>query len=511
MKLKIFRLLAFIPIIYSSFSIDIKANRSSLSEDDLYGNFLSYISSYYELDTVCTIPYNNSGYEYIIKANIVDKISETSRYNNYDLNITYDNYYYEVASGEFFYSEDNEGYTIENYISTLNTIEERSIYDVDGNEVKFLGNYNSPFYYLSKLNKNTIKNYFDLESSDNSYILTLNESGYSLIEESFNNFFNRFTYKYIANFDSKTHDCEIKNIKVTLNSLGTPTLLTFNRVESDFYGALIESFSSSFIKLDSIPSLEKVNSTLSIKEESYFNERIEQLNTSGFNKGNFTQVVNVKDYVPDDTYTYLIYEDYTYNNYYDESNYIMLSDYEAYDATYGTTYIGTYYYSDSYSSSSAYTIIGISPSEGFYSSLSSSYPTFESISECAPTLDISSDFFTYKESGDKKIYTFDISNFYYADYYFSLDILEAILGQSDPSVILGAFVSDSSYNFNFKSLVYSFDKDDNLTISLTYEGYYGYDCVFSTYYTDLGTTNIVTVSESNSSVKDCLTILNSSD
>lgn len=508
-------LLLFLPLVSCSTSTSLtnkrNYNTSTLTNDEICTSVHSFLKGYYELDTVCEIPYTNSGYEYDIKANIVDKVSTSSRYNNYTLDISLDDDSSNLANGEFFYTSDSSGYTIENYISITNEIESREITDTSGDKVEFLGNYNSPFYYLAIKNSDQIATYFDIEEDSGEYSLLLNDAGYALLEDSFNNFFNQYTYKYIANFDSKTHKREIKNVKIVLDSEGVPKTLTFNRVESDYYGAIVEYYTSSLLKLDEVPSLSPVESTLSKEEETYFNEQIENLNTNAFKLGNFTQTVSVTDYTANSDYTALEKETFEYHNYYDPENMIMLSDLALYDSSYGLTYIGTYYYADSLASDSTYTVIGISPDQGFYGALSSSYPTFDSIDEFAPTLSISSDFFTYSYSNSIKTYTFDIESFDYADYYFSLELLEAILGQTDPSVIIGEFVSDSSYNFLFKELTYTFDSENNLSISLKYQGYYGYDCVFTTSYSDIGETNIITVASSNENIQDCLTILKNSD
>lgn len=486
-------------------------HEAALTSDAIYSSVHDFFNSYYEIDTVCSIPLQISGYLYDVKAEIVDKVSKDSRYNNYALSYTVANYSAEMAEGEFFYTADDDGYVVENYISIANKIEEREVTDTSGNQVEFLGNYNSPFYYLALEDSGDFSSYFEITAAEGLYSLSLTDAGYDLIGNSFNNFFNQFTYKYLANFDSKTHRQEIKNIVIELDENCLPSSMSFNRVESDFYGAIVESYSCEFVALDEVPSLNKVEGTLSDEQKEYFDTQVSALNSSAFTPGNFTQTTTVNDWTANSDYTALVKEEYTYHNFYDASNKIMLSDYEAYDSTYGLTYISAYYYADSSLSDAAYTLIGITPSEGFYGTLSSSYPTFDSISEFAPTLGVSSDFFTYSESGTTKTYTFDISKFNYADYYFSLDLLESILGQADPCVIIGNFVADSDYNFDFSSLVYEFDESDNLTITLNYQGYYGFSCSFSTEYSAIGTTDVITLSETNDAVKDCLAILTTSE
>jgi len=488
-------------------------NAAALTNEDIYKAVSSFFNSYYEIDTRCEIPYQISGYQYDIYATIVDKVSEDSRYNQYLLQYTVggQSSVRALGTGEFFYSADDDGYAVEEYISIENEIVSRSITNTDGEQVEFLGNYNSPFYNLAVKKASEISSYFEISTAETGYFLSLNDAGYDLLEESFNNFFNQFTYKYVANFDAKTHRRSIKNVTLSLDADGTPTSMAFNRVESDFYGAVVEGYSSTFVALDSVPELGVVESSLTEEQAEYFDTQIASLNKNAFATGNFTQTTVINDYVPNSDYTALVKEEYTYHNYYDASNKIMLSDYEANDSTYGLTYIGTYYYSESYGSDYAYTILGISPEQGFYGALSTSYPAFDSVSEFAPTLSVSHAFFSYSESDSKKTYTFDISSFNYDDYYFSLDLLESVLGQTDPCVIIGSFVADSSYNFDFQSLVYEFDADGNLSITLNYNGYYGYACSFVTTFSDIGTTDINAVAESNSAVKDCLSLLSSSN
>jgi len=489
----------------SYFSIS-KGNSELLSDSELGSSIKSFFSSYYELDTLCSINYNNAGNTYEIEAKIVDKVSSSIRYNNYDLTISLDDESEDLASGEFYYTSDSEGYVVESYINISNEIDSRTVTDTSGNYVKFLGNYNSPFYYLTSKNSKEIISFFDVDSSEDGYKLSLNNKGYDLLKDSFNNFFNKFTYKYVANFDSKTYKSTIKNIVLNLNSSGIPISFSFNRVESDFYGAIVESFNGDISSLDSAPKLNTFTSKLTSEEESYFNNKISSLK-SKLSECNFTQYVTVNDYFPNDEYTALVKKEYTYHNFYDGSYKIMLSDYEANDANYGSTYIACYYYASSIASSEEYSLIGISPSQDFYGQLSSSYPTFSSMSEFVPSLSISSDFFSCKEENSNKIYTFDISNFAYDDYYFSLNLIEAILGECDPSVIIGVFVADSSYNFSFDNLVYTFDSNDNLTITLNYNDYYGEKASFSTYYSDFASTSVSEIRSSNSAIDDCLLVL----
>jgi len=500
-------------------NISTKINKAEVTDTTtLLTNFKKFLQGYYQLDTTCHIPFNLGSYEFDIQATIVDKISATNHYNSYELIDIYTNgsntFQGTLGSGEFFYAANSSGNTVEKYIDVSNTIQERLITNTSGEYVKFLGNYNSPFYNLVSKSAAEIASYVEINSTDNGYKLTFNTKGQNLLFSPFENFFNKFIIKYICPFESKSQKTEIKDIEILLDSNGNPSSMTFKRIEKDYYGAVAESYSSTFSSLESVPTLSPITSTLTADQKSAFTTVTNNLYTNAFSTGNFTQTVEIHDYTLNDDETAYVENNYTYHNYYDSTNKIMISDQTLYDSSYGETYMGVAYISSSsYSSDKEYNIIGISPSESFYSALSSDGSTYDSFVEFTPKVnEISPDFFTYStDESSNSIYTFDISTFNYADYYFCLDIVADLFGLGDPSYYLGSFVGNSSYEFIFKTLTFTIDSSSNLSIRLDYQDIYEKDCYVITSYSDIGSTNIYTVAKTNEKINACLQTMSSSN
>ena len=129
------------------------------------------------------------------------------------------------------------------------------------------------------------------------------------------------------------------------------------------------------------------------------------------------------------------------------------------DATNGKTYIGVV------SEAGAYYPYAFSPLAGEYSSVTEI--VFSSLEEFLPNYsNISGDFFI--KEGDT--YTFDLSSFKYNDIPFSEKILSSLYSGFDPLVIYGGnYVDYSTYTYNFKKLVYEFDSNDNLVVTLSFK------------------------------------------
>lgn len=466
--------------------------------------FYNYLKSTYKLDSTMNINFNYLGNDILVQGKITDEVSSSTHYNNYVVNLVLGEQESKFASGEFFYAKGSDNYTVEQYIDISNTIKTRDIKDTSSNKVLFEGNYNSPFFNLSKYKISDVNSFFNIAKTETGYEYSLTDKGLILFTPSFNNFFNQFTQKYLYSFDSRTHQTLLKNLKIVTDENGTPLTMSFNRIEQDFYGASVESYTSTFSKIDNVRSLETVKSSLTSEQASKLKDRLDKFN-SDLSKMDFTQTITVNDYTPNTEGTELVENNYTYINYYDYNIQLMLSTLPLYDSSNGRTYIGLNRQLDSSSGEYYFIPIGISPDKGYTANLDSS-TKYSALSEFLPIVNnISSDFFTYKEENNKSIYTFDISSFAYADYYYCLSILRSLFGEVDPSYKYGGFIADSNSNFNFKSLVFTLD-DSNFEASLTYQNSYNKECKVTTSYSEIGNTNLKTVDDEI--IKACLTVLN---
>lgn len=467
---------------------NLKANTSISSE--VKTNFYNFLTGNYQLNTIAEIPFMGK----TIKANIVDKVSEDLHHSVYSLDLTVSNQTLEIASGEFFYAEGSDLNTVEKYIAIDNTIQERKILDRNSNPIRFEGNYNSPFYYLNDIEIDNLESYFDISQTNSGYLFKLTQAGLDLFTTSFNVFFNQFSSKFIYNYDEKTHTTSLKDLVVTTDNLGNPTEMEFTRVEADFYGATYEYYSSSFTKLDEVPSLEPVvNPDLTSSQKEKFTTSLNSLYDE-VKKGNFTQTVQVKSHTLDQSNNVVSY-DYTYNNYYDlvadgaidhASLGMMFSDLALYDVTNGETYIGLAYSSEQ----SSYYAIGVSPEANYSGALDENY--YADVNDLLPSVGkFGVDLFSCSENEGTYTYSFDLANFNYNDFYFSVSVLDNLLGLGDPISRLGMIVNDTvTYEYALQNLDIVISSDNKITFSLDYLDSYNEESNVTISFSDFGTTNL---------------------
>ena len=158
----------------------------------------------------------------------------------------------------------------------------------------------------------------------------------------------------------------------------------------------------------------------------------------------------------------------------------MLCNLPLYDASYGETYIGIF------ETSTGYSTAGISVDKDYSSIISETNST--NINDVIPNVNkISCDYFTYNALKDT--YTFDFTNFIYADSYFSGTLLLSLFGIADPATnILGLYINNYSYSFN--TLTFKCDINGYLSGTLNYN--YNNMVLESKFsFANIGTTNLL--------------------
>lgn len=486
-------------------------NRNVEMVNDVSGSiidtFYTYLLGNYTLTTSSTIPYLDAMIGVAIKDDIYQKATSPVRHSQFGLLIqSNDNSYSQALDfKEYYYVADSDGYTSEQYLKLDNTIGKREVTNSNGKKILFEGNSNSPFYKLNN-KKDSLSTYFDIEKTTSGYTFKMTDEGKVLLTTSFINFFPTISSNYLYSFDSRTHQILLNDLSIYTDENGSPLSMEFSKVEQDFYGAVSEKYTSTFSSLESSPSLTPITSTLTSEQRTKLEDKLEELD-SGLTYGNFTQDVIVNSHtidsdsnVSEHVYSYSNY--YDLNSYYGSGNKLYLSSLEMTDSTYGSTFIGLAYDS----TYEGYYYLAVSPDENYYAALESSV-YYSTLSSLIPSFSgISPDLFNYSLDGNNEVYTLDLEDKTFNDYYFSLSILEAILSTSDPGVRYGLFLDNStSYEFDFKKFYITIKEDGSLTFSIDYKDSYGLDASLETSIKNTNSTNITETNDAN--INACLKII----
>ncbi len=437
------------------------AVKKRMSQDEVAAKFATFFTGNYEVDSTVYNTYSKETFK------VKDMVSSTAK-----ANIVYDDKD-NIVSYTSIVSQN--GYAVEQYITLGNKIDTR---EFSSSKVSFKDNYGSP---LSKImgSASNIAKYFTVNANDDeTYTYTATAEGLAKASSSFGTFFS--FYGDVYNWDSKTVQESIDNLKIISDSEGNPASLSFVKIKKDRFGGLKESFESTLSKIDSVPSIPTVTSKNDEATQKVLDDSLALLATK-VATANFTQTIKHPYFDESDL-------NGVYHNYYsyDSTGYgAMLSDIPWYSSEYGTTYIGA-----GYSSYYGYYMAGVSPESGYTGATSSEY--LDSVSEFLPQIaTLSGDFFTYNAAKDT--YVFDLDKFYFDDYYFCFDILDCLFGVFDACADkFGYYLSDmSNYAMDFHSLSIKVSEATGLPeFSLVYTDSYGQKLTVSTSFSDFGTTDL---------------------
>ncbi len=448
------------------------------------------LSGAYRLETSVTTSYDDASYKVNIESD--DEHFNIATYNSDDSLLS--TYHYRDVSGTA-------------YLDTLNIKNE---VDSTSTGVTFDTYYAGPFASIS--DEDDIEDYFDVTTGNDYLTYTANEYGLGVFTADFLSYFSSFNS---YSWDSTTTSSYIKNLVITTDTTGVPTDLSFNLVTSDRYGGVYETFTGTFtvlsegtdLALTPRDSLMNAESSEYQALKSAFDTLYANIKTS--TAVNFIEHIDMSD-EEGNSLSYENYYDFDLKNPGDSSSTasnFMLSTYPLTDSDYGETFTGLrydyiYLYTDPSNLFPAFYAYGISPDSSYADILYSEY--WEDVDDILPRInDFSVDFFSYDST--TKTYTFDISEFEYADYYFGVDVLDALFGQGDYlSHILGTYTSDGEYDsFDFDSVVVDLE-GEYPTFTLNYN-YLGVKNKTTVYFSDFGTTDLA----DNEDLEACLDLYDS--
>lgn len=384
----------------------------------------------------------------------------TTTANIYGDNFTYDDYvstnartsiisYFNTSLFESYVTSDFLGSSYELYLDLSNEVKERALLDETDASVPFKGNFSSPFLSLANLKATNFNNYFSIKATEKGFIATAKNVTYGLLTNPLSKF-----YLDLETFFWEESSLEIivSDLEFTLNEEGVCTGYSFNEIKRDAYGGYQSSFNAKVEKVSSVPTLEKHTSLMTSEQLNEFNTKVSSFQNK-LKNGNFTQTIEfVGTAVKYDNF-------YAFNNINNTLPNMYLSNVALNDASKGKTYIGVV------SEAGAYYPYAFSPIAREYSPVTKL--VFPSLEEFLPNYsNISGDFFI--KEGDT--YTFDLSSFRYNDIPFSEKILSSLYSGFDPLVIYGGnYIDYTTYTYNFKKLVYEFDSNDNLVVTLSFK------------------------------------------
>lgn len=429
--------------------------------NDITNNLINKLNSTVELNATIQFHYDS----YLNGINIVDQFDANNRVNIIKIN--------DYILQESYIKKGNNGEALESYLSISNTVEERNITS-NGENISFNSMFASPFLLFSKLNNEKINSYFTINENDSSYELVANSLGYGVFSNQLLNFY--YDYDPFVWDESVTRS--IKDLKLNIDKEGNPINLSFNKIKKDIFGGIKETYTIEINSLSDIKKLTPQPSKLSTERASIFNNKLNNFQNL-LNQGNFTQKITIALEGNSSGYTYSNF--YALNN--DEEREFppaMLCNLPLYDASYGETYIGIF------ETSTGYSTAGISVDKDYSSIISETNST--NINDVIPNVNkISCDYFTYNALKDT--YTFDFTNFIYADSYFSGTLLLSLFGIADPATnILGLYINNYSYSFN--TLTFKFDINGYLSGTLNYN--YNNMVLESKFsFANIGTTNLL--------------------
>ena len=429
--------------------------------NDVTNNLINKLNNSIELNTRINFHYDS----YLKDINIVDQFDANNRVNIIRIN--------DYVLQESYIKKGNNGEALESYLSISNTVEERNITKGDEN-VSFNSMFASPFLLFCKLNNEKINSYFTVKENDSSYELIANSLGYGVFSNQLLNFY----YDYDSFVWDESVTRSIKDLKLNIDKQGNPISLSFNKIKKDIFGGIKETYNIDINTLDEIKKLTPEPSKLTPERASIFNSKLNNFQNL-LNQGNFTQKITIALEGNSSGYTYSNF--YALNN--DEEREFppaMLCNLPLYDASYGETYIGIF------ETSTGYSTAGISVDKDYSSIISETNST--NINDVIPNVNkISCDYFTYNALKDT--YTFDFTNFIYADSYFSGTLLLSLFGIADPATnILGLYINNYSYSFN--TLTFKFDINGYLSGTLNYN--YNNMVLESKFsFANIGTTNLL--------------------
>lgn len=458
-------ILLIIPTILLNLSPHIKetSNNGDVNlNNSITNNLIAKLNGSIELNANITFHYNS----YYQNFNIIDQIDASNRVNIININ--------NMTIQESYIKKGNNGEAIESYLSISNTIEERDIVDSNSQKVAFSSMFASPFASFTKLSNEKINSYFDITETDTSFLLKANSLGYGI----FSSQLLKFYYDYDSFIWDGSVTRSIKNLILSIDKEGNPLNLTFEKIKKDIFGGIKETYDINICSLSKIKELSPEKPLLSDEQLILFKNKLNDFQNL-LDKGNFTQNIAITQKGST--------QGYYYSNYYaldvdSERGFppAMLCNLPLYDASYGETYLGLF------ETDSGYSTVGISPDKDFSSIIEETESS--DIKAVIPNINkISCDFFKYDESNGT--YIFDLTNFLYADSYFSGNLLLALFGIADPAVNqLGLYINNYSYSFN--SLTLKFDDAGGLSGTLNYN-YSGYIIESKFSFTNIGTTNLL--------------------
>lgn len=440
-----------------SASSDINLSSSQINQ------FKNSLSNVYQLESTLTFSYDYKiGNSSITSLKVIDTSSPTRRYHALKYN--------DVIVDEYFVFKGSDNSSNIESLSLKNVVQYETLLTSDNELIKFDNEFGSCFANLVKLSDAQINNYFEVSQLDNNnLLLKATPYAYAAITSKFNQYFNDYnTFVWDTSFSNS-----IENVEIIINSDGIPSSMKFDKISKDNYGGVRTHFSSTF----SYPvECKKLLSHPSVLDQDIADTFINNMEAfqAKLDKGNFTETFTIGQA--------------QYSNYYQlDSNVddnlppMMLTDNVLYVDKQGDVYTGVA------KQDNTYFRIGVFTDSNFYDRLDAT--TYNSIKNVIPNIsNISSDFFTYSNN----IYTFDLASFMYADYDFSVDILEAIIGLADAMVVnIGLYMDGSTYNF--KTLNIAFDNENNPYGLLTFiSGGYEISTLFQ--FSNVGTTDLTNVS-----------------
>lgn len=445
-------------------------NVKSTSDNEIYSNVSSFFKGTYRITSTVKSNISNTTFT------VIDEVSnngKTSLIKDAKGNL---------LKGQYIISEG--GIAKEQYLDISNNICKR---DVSSTAVLFSDYFASPFEKIVS-SVEDIQKYFSI-SKETSYItFTASEEAIAKVTNVFNSFFS---------FVNDTYPWDVKTVKETVKGLsfacdleGNPTSMSFKKIKRDCYGGMVETYSSSLEKIDQITSLKGNSYNGNDDSKSKLENALNAL-SSNLNGYNFKQTVT----------TPLLGELSPYHNYYqfNEQGYgLMLCDIGFHEQSYGTTYLGMTY-SDA---EDGYYMIGVSPDSDYYAAASDDVE--HNLFDCIPLIrNLSVDHFTYNQFSST--WTFDLENFLFNDYNFSINLLKVLFGTNDPIAFkFGYYFYDSAnYIFDFNQLNISLSKDNALSFTLRFTDFNGDNQYVTTTFSDFGLVDLST----HATLKDAFNVL----
>lgn len=406
------------------------SDNSIVISDEVVSTFKNSFKGNIELSTDLKFLYDS----YLPPITIIDQFDDNNRINV----IKYNN----TTLQEIYLKKELSGYVMEEFLTISNEIEDRYLEDSNGEYIPFNINYGSPFKCFTTLSSNQVNSYFDIEETNNVYVLKANEKAYSIFSNPILNFYADYDYML---WDNSVNEY-IENLIIKINKTGVPISFSFDKIKKDIYGAIKENYDVEISLIDKVDTLKPVKSNL---DADVKNDFINKMNTfqNKLNEGNFAQNITFTSEA--------LIQDISYTSYYDfdenkDSSFVdaMICSYPLEETSQGETYVCIL--NEGTSSNPIYTPYGISPNSKFYQSITSE--PYYSLNEFIPALNkISPDFFTYNSR--TKLFTFDFSNFIHGDSYFCGELLVSLYGMLDPFIqFLGFYLDNYSYNFNKLSI-----------------------------------------------------------